>query len=90
MRGNLLCKVYRHELSGHTKHKRSGSLYMLRWHQTWATGYQGRHIGGEIDYIIYCIILDGALVYKPFDYPEITARIGETAGTPAGGTLCVL
>ncbi len=89
-RGSLLCKVYCHDLYGHASHQRMGRLYMQKWYQTWSTGYQGRHIGGECNYVIYCILVNGKLVYRPIEELELSAKFTETAGNPTSEDLCVL
>jgi hypothetical protein len=87
---HLLCKVYRWELFGHSEHNRSGELYVTRWFKTWSTAYQGRHIGGECDNQIYCIIVDGTVVHKPYEEQELSVVLPQTAAIPITAKLCIL
>jgi hypothetical protein len=86
-RGYLLCKVVQIPIVGNPENPRSGSLYTATWHQTYATGYQERHIGGAAHTEIYAIVIESDLVYRPHEYGEISAAIGTLAGEVKGG-LC--
>ena len=88
-RGYMLARVRRYEVRGHEKNDRNGFLVTVAWHQTYATGYQERHTGGEAHVELYAVVLGSKLVYRLADYPEVTALIPETAGAVAPG-LCLL
>lgn len=89
-RGDTLrCKSYRIPLHPNEFHTRSGSVVMQKWFKTKRTPGGGIHLT-EPEYILYAIVLDGHLVFKPHDDPEMTTYYPDTAGPADGTALCVL
>lgn len=88
-RGSFSARVRRYTFSGHETNNRTGFLITVAWHQTYSTGYQGRHIGGETHNELYAIVVGGNLVYRLTEYPEVSALVPETALNVAPG-LCIL
>ena len=88
-RGYFAARVRRFDLNGHHTNDRNGYLVTVAWHQTYATGYQERHTGGEAQIELYAIVIGGSLVYRLTNYPEISNLLPETAGDVSPG-LCTL
>ncbi|MGB9369272.1 MAG: hypothetical protein WCE79_25005 [Xanthobacteraceae bacterium] len=65
-------------------------MIMAAWHETHSTGYQGYHTGGEVHHYLYAIVIDGKVVYRPLEDPEISAAIPASAGDVFPDLLCTL
>lgn len=89
-RGDTLrCKAYRIPLFPNDFHNRSGSVIMQKWFKAKRTSGGGVHLTSP-EYILYAIVIDGVLAFKPYDDVEMTAHFPDTAGPADGTALCVL
>jgi len=88
--GHMLCKVAKYPLEGHADHPRRGSIYMATWYYTYSTAYQGMATGGRRDHNIYCIVIDGKVVFRPRERPEVTTKAPETGGEVLASERCIL
>ena len=89
-RSYLHCKIRSFSLTGHLRHRRSGTLYVSEWYKTIPTINNGRHLTPEGDVDIYAIIIDGVLVYRPFEYQEISPQLPELAGPVTEANRCLI
>lgn len=89
-RGDTLrCKAYRLPLFPTEHHNRSGSIIMQKWFKAKRTPGGGVHLTSP-EYVLYAIVIDETLVFKPYDDAEMTTYFPDTAGPADGTALCLL
>lgn len=88
-RDSLMAKAFSIPLHGHADNSRSGLIIVREWHPQYKRHGQ-TCTGPRVNYELYAIIIDGHLVFRNINDPEMNMLFPETIGEPDVDALCNL